>query len=253
MEIRLSVANPAFPAPNMTYINARGHRNVYKDSMEGSLETSVTMHPIEKLRDEHANMRRVLMLVRHQLNLLDGHGKPDLVLLANALYYMRKFPSAVHHPKEDLIFGKLLDAGAPVKTEVEQIRAQHGEIYTLEDHLIELVLGLQAGGRELQSRLLELGRHYLETQARHVEIEERILFPTAAEFLKQKDWKEIQRKSDNIEDPLFGANVAERYQYLYEYLLREAADNGMLPAAWQPGITGSVTAPEFTRQDKNTH
>jgi hemerythrin-like domain-containing protein len=211
------------------------------------------MNPIAKLQNEHANMRRVLMLVHLQLDVLEDHRKPDLVLLANSLYYMRKFPSVVHHPKEDLIFGKLLDAGAPVKQEVEQTKAQHGMIYTLEDHLIELVLGLQAGKSELQSRLLELGRDYLEIQARHVKIEEEVLFPKAIETLQPKDWKEIQRKSESIEDPLFGANLAERYQYLYEYLLREAADNGMLPVARQSDAFSSAAASGFVIQSKNTH
>jgi hemerythrin-like domain-containing protein len=189
----------------------------------------VPVNTIEKLQNEHANMRRVLMLVRLQLDLLESHDSPDLILLANSLYYMRKFPSIVHHPKEDLIFGKLLDTDTSVRQEVEQIRSQHEMIYTLEDQLIELVLELQAGKSEFQSRLMELGRNYLETQARHVEIEERVLFPKAIDVLKPRDWKEIQRKSESIEDPLFGANVAERYQYLYEYLLREASDNGILP------------------------
>jgi hemerythrin-like domain-containing protein len=211
------------------------------------------MNPIEKLRNEHANMRRVLMLVRLQLDLLKRQEACDLVLLVNALYYMRKFPSIVHHPKEDLIFGKLMDAGAPVKQEVEQIRAQHEAIYALEDHLIDLVLGLQAGKHELESRVLELGRHYLEVQAKHVETEERLLFPMAIETLQPKDWKQIQRKSESIEDPLFGTNVAERYRHLYDYLLREAAGNGTLPVERQRDAFTLTKVSGIANQGKNTH
>ncbi len=45
---------------------------------------------IDKLYREHANMRRILTLVRLQLDLLERQGMPDFVLLANSLYYMRK-------------------------------------------------------------------------------------------------------------------------------------------------------------------
>ncbi len=182
---------------------------------------------IDKLHHEHANMRRILILVRLQLDLLERQGMPDFVLLTNALYYMRKFPSIVHHPKEDFIFGKLLAADASVKQEVDRMRRQHEEIYVLEDRLINLVLEVQAGKRELCSRLLELGRLYLKTQAEHVETEERVLFPRALRVLKQKDWKEVRNKSSSIEDPLFGKQVTERYRYLYDYLLHEAADQGL--------------------------
>ncbi len=196
---------------------------------------------IIKLHREHANMRRILILVRLQLDLLERQGMPDFVLLANSLYYMRKFPSMVHHPKEDLIFGKLLAADSSVKQEVDRLRRQHEEIYALEDRLINLVLEIQAGKLELCSKLLELGKLYLKTQAEHVEAEERVLFPRAQRVLRQKDWKEVRDKSAGIEDPLFGNKVTERYRYLYDYLLHEAADQGLpLPGASQDPESSSA-------------
>lgn len=200
---------------------------------------------IDKLRREHADMRRIIILIRMQLDLLERHAEPDLILLANALYYMRRFPSVVHHPKEELIFEKLLARGAPVHKEVEQLHAQHQEIYALEDHLIELALALQKGDQQAQARLLEFGRHYLAIQAMHVETEERILFPAALLNLRAYDWKDVRKKSVSIEDPLFGSNPTERYRYLYDYLLREAVESGvLLPGTRQaPASSSSKTNP----------
>ncbi len=195
---------------------------------------------IEKLRREHADMRRIIILIRMQLDLLERHAEPDLVLLTNALYYMRKFPSVVHHPKEELIFEKLLARGAPVHKEVEQLHAQHQEIYALEDNLIELALALQQGDQQAQARLLEFGRHYLAVQAMHVETEERVLFPAAQQNLRAYDWKEVRKKSVSIDDPLFGNNPTARYRYLYDYLMREAAESGVsLPATRQTPVSSS--------------
>ena len=199
---------------------------------------------IEKLRREHAGMRKIIIVIRSQLDLIERHAQPALILLTNALYYMRKFPSVVHHPKEELIFEKLLARGAPVQKEVEQLHAQHEEIYALEDNLIELALALQKGDPKAQAQLLEFGRHYLAVQALHVETEERILFPSALQNLKAYDWKDVRKKAVSIDDPLFGSNPSERYRYLYDYLLREAEDSGItLPEARQaPESSSSKTS-----------
>ncbi|MGH3628507.1 MAG: hemerythrin domain-containing protein [Sciscionella sp.] len=197
-------------------------------------------NPIEKLLDEHANMWRVLSLLRRQLDLIELQDEPDLVLLINALHYMRAFPSAVHHPKEDFIFQKLLDKGTPLKRDILKIKNQHADIYALEDHLIRLALELQAGKHEHLSRLLDLGRQYLKIQAEHAETEERVLFPHALEIFQQDDWKEVRQKSYDLEDPLFGNSVVERYRYLYNFLLREAGVSGKSIAADRPEISRPV-------------
>ena len=185
--------------------------------------TAKTSTPIDTLRREHANMRSVLALVAHQLDLLESRGSADYVLLTNALYYMRKFPGHVHHPKEDLIFDKLEAADPSWKAEVEKLRAQHHEIYTLEHELIEAALDCPRPFTEAATRLLERGRRYLQVQREHSEAEERLLFPQALAVLKARDWKEISGKVKQVDDPLFGAHGGDRYRLLYEHLMRESS------------------------------
>src|SRR5947209_2747540 len=96
--------------------------------------------PIDGLRRDHARMRSVLTLIAHQLDKLEAAGAADFVLLANAIYYMRKFPSQVHHPKEDAIFDHLLVRDSAYTKEVERIREQHLQIYEVEEWLLEMAL-----------------------------------------------------------------------------------------------------------------
>jgi len=63
------------------------------------------VNAIDKLHQEHANMRRIL---------LERQDTPDLVLLAKTLYYVREFSSTAHPSTEDIIFGKLLTTSALV-------------------------------------------------------------------------------------------------------------------------------------------
>lgn len=177
---------------------------------------------INTLRCEHANMRSIMVLVHDQLDVLEAGGAPDFVLLANAFYYMRKFPSQVHHPKEDLIFALLVDADPELAVAVEHARRDHEEIYELEDWLIENALNAPRPGTHARERLLEFGREYLRLQRDHSEREERILFPRADLLLRPADWKEVTRRFKEVDDPVFGRHGGERYELLHAYLMRES-------------------------------
>lgn len=180
---------------------------------------------INALRREHANMRSVLMQVSRQLDLLEMERVPNFVLLANALYYMRKFPSNIHHPKEELIFERLAALDPKSAKDVEAAHKEHEEIYSLEEWLIESALNAPMPGTSSRTRLLEFGRHYLDMQRQHSEREERLLFPRAAELLKPSDWAEVSRRFKDIDDPLFGKHGGERFELLYDHLMREAAES----------------------------
>ena len=179
--------------------------------------------PLDGLRREHSNMRSVLALIERQLDLLEAETGNDLVLLMNGLYYMRKFPGVVHQPKEDAIFERLAAADPAWRGEVEKLRAQHHEIYQLEDWLMETALGAPKPGDPLRTRLIEFGRHYLQLQRQHSEFEEKTLFPQALATLKPAEWASIAARFRAVDDPLFGEHPGERFHMLYEHLLREAA------------------------------
>lgn len=181
---------------------------------------------IDKLRREHTGMRSILRIIEEQLEQLERQGdspKPDLVLLVNALHYMRTFPSVVHHPKEELVFGRLIDADAPCRQEIRELEQQHREIYQLEDSLIDAVMALQNGEDGMTGEILSLGRRYITVQRQHAVTEEQIIFPIALQLLTEKDWRHVESKADLIEDPLFGGSVTEAYRALYNYIMQEAA------------------------------
>lgn len=167
-------------------------------------------------------MQRVLFAFHSQLRVLEQNRTPDLILMFDTLYYMRRFPSVMHHPKEGVIFEQVLEAGAPLRNEVERLYKQHHDLYALEESLIELVVELevQAGKRDYAPALVELGHHYLDIQIQHMETEELFMFPKALEYLKPQGWDNIREHYDHIDDPLFSRHPAGRFQYLYDYLLR---------------------------------
>ena len=177
---------------------------------------------IQTLRADHANMRSVLALVGDLMDAIEAGLMPNFVLLANALYYMRKFPSQVHHPKEDAIFRLLYARDPTALDEVTYARDEHREIAEMEDWLIELVLDAPRPGSAARRRLLDFGRRYIDTQSRHSEREERLLFPRAEAALSGDDWAEMAAQFKQIDDPVFGLHGQDRYQTLYEHLMQRA-------------------------------
>ena len=178
--------------------------------------------PINKLRQEHGEMRSVLVVIRDQLERLETGKIPDFVLLANALHYMRRFPDQVHHPKEDLIFAHLAERAPEMRKAVEHARREHRQIYEQEEWLIECALNAPKPGTLARGRLLDIGRAYLDIQREHSEREERILFPAAEACFSAADWEDLARGFQEVDDPLFGRNPGERYELLHEHLLRES-------------------------------
>lgn len=178
--------------------------------------------PINALRVDHANMRSVLVVIRDQLDLLESGSTPDFVLLANALHYMRRYPDQVHHPKEDLIFAHLAKLAPASKDAVEHARLEHRQIYEQEEWLIECALNAPKPGTLARGRLLDAGRAYLEVQRKHSDQEERLLFPQAEALFTASDWAEVGQAFKEMDDPLFGRSPGERYELLYDYLMRES-------------------------------
>ncbi|HEX2666821.1 MAG TPA: hemerythrin domain-containing protein [Gammaproteobacteria bacterium] len=179
------------------------------------------VNPINALRQEHGNMRSVLVVVRDQLAILERGSVPDFVLLANAMHYMRRFPGLVHHPKEDFIFARLMARAPDMREAVEHARREHREIYEQEEWIIECALNAPKPGTTARGRLLDIGRAYLESQRKHSEREEHVLFPRAEQALTAADWEDVERQFGMVDDPLFGRNPGERYELLYEHLMQQ--------------------------------
>jgi hemerythrin-like domain-containing protein len=182
--------------------------------------------PIDTLRADHANMRSVLTLVSGLLDEIEAGRRPNFVLLANALYYMRKFPGEVHHPKEDLIFRLLYARDPTLLDEVSYARDEHNEIAEMEEWLVELVLDAPHAGSSARRRMLEFGRRSVDTHRRHSEREERLLVPRAEAALTDQDWAEVAARFKQIDDPVFGQHGQDRYETLYQHLMHRPGVRG---------------------------
>ena len=80
---------------------------------------------IPALRTDHKNFSRLLDLLEGQLDeSAEVEGKADYALMQDIMLYMTRYPDRFHHPKEDLVFTRLVERNANARGIVEELMEQ---------------------------------------------------------------------------------------------------------------------------------
>ncbi len=77
------------------------------------------------LQLEHRKIGKVLGLLRRQLAQLQAELPVDRLLLESALDYLSGFPEQCHHPKEDLVYRKLIERFPALAVSLEELASEH--------------------------------------------------------------------------------------------------------------------------------
>ena len=62
---------------------------------------------IDELSEDHGNIARILNLLEAQLAAFRADRDPDYTLMSDAMHYIIHYQDLFHHPKEDIMLGKL--------------------------------------------------------------------------------------------------------------------------------------------------
>jgi acetyl esterase/lipase/hemerythrin-like domain-containing protein len=150
-----------------------------------------------------------------------AEGKPaDLDCIADVLNYIIHYPDRYHHPKEELIFDRMVDADDNTQKVIKRLRRGHEEVATMGRDIEQEVESCK-GSRSKKKRQA-LGRHldvYINGLREHMHLEETQVFKPAMELLSAADWASIDKQIKPIIDPVFGEQTADRYQQLFSRYL----------------------------------
>ena len=174
---------------------------------------------LRRLREEHANIARLLKALEHQLEIFDRGEQPDYDVLGAAADYFTDFPDRCHHPKEDMIFRRLQAKDPAAADSIGDLEAEHGEIGVLVGHFREAVENVRDEVEVPRSAFDAVMRHFIDRQRQHMEMEEKRFFPVATDVLGEEDWAEIDAQVTKEDDPLFGAGVSGKYESLLQDIL----------------------------------
>jgi hemerythrin-like domain-containing protein len=180
--------------------------------------------PIAAWHTEHAYFRRLLELIRRQLDLFHRGERPNYELMLCVIAYLRDYSDQYHHPREDEAFARLAKRCPDMALPLARLNQEHRVIAhageTLHAQLTAILDGTIVPRAEVEVALAT----YLVYYGNHIAKEEEDVLTRAAQSLTQEDWKAIEDAVSAKGDPLFGAHPEERFRELRRQLALEAGE-----------------------------
>ena len=217
---------------------------------------------LRALGDEHKYQARLLNLLEKQVGLLNQRQQPDYEVMHGVMRYMTQYPDRFHHPKEDLLFEKIVLRDPASKPKVDELLQAHQTIIARGAELMALIDRHRDGARGTDPNLLRKTTHaYIGALRRHMDIEWLHLFPRAQQVLQSEDWSDVDRRMKPILDPVFGEQVGGEFENLREAeaIRPEAAGPGRLgaglieAAALIESVTALIAGTSRMRRDLAQH
>lgn len=180
---------------------------------------------IDVLREEHRNIEKLLGVLEQELGVFDRRERPDYETLQAVVDYFAEYPARCHHPKEDMIVDvlKMRDpAAARAVGDIESDHRQEEERLRRLAHTIETV---RTGAELPRQAVDDVVRDFIAHERRHIEAEERALFPAAIKVLRPADWARIGARMSDTRDPLFNDTVEQKFRALAEKILQWEQEN----------------------------
>jgi hemerythrin-like domain-containing protein len=174
---------------------------------------------LQRLRAEHGQMARLLRLFENELLRLEYDRSADLEFLRGVLQYCVSYPELCHHPKEDLIYGKLRQRDPEAVRAFGNLVTEHEVLERQVLEVLGMVEALRKGRGPSPGAVAREARNFLDFYRRHMAAEEACLFEAAARRLTGADWAEIDARVGSREDPLFGDKVEAAFAALRSSIL----------------------------------
>ncbi len=180
---------------------------------------------IEILREEHRNIEKLLYVLEQELGVFDRQERPDFETLRAVIDYFEEYPARCHHPKEDMMVDLLKARDPAAAAEFDDIEADHREEANRLLKLARTIENVRTGSDLPRESVDDVVREFIAHERRHIELEERHLFPAALKALLPSDWASIDARMGDARDPLFDATVERKFRSLAEKILQWEREN----------------------------
>ena len=175
---------------------------------------------IERLSQEHRNIKMLLAVLERELEIFDSGGRPDYEVIRAIISYFELYPEVYHHPQEDLVFAKLKIRDPAAAAKVGNLALEHQKGAERLRRVAQAVDGVLADREVLRQDVDNIVRDFIAHERRHIMMEDRDFFPAALEALKPQDWTEIASALTSHEDPLFSEAAEETFDSVRAHILR---------------------------------
>ena len=171
---------------------------------------------MQALRKEHEDMTVLLDLMDRQIAQFQQGAPPDFNLVRGIIGDVLTYPDLYHHPKEDLIAERLRDRAADQAAGLESLLNGHLDLAYLTRRLATATVDqMVRPDDEPREWFSSLARDFVDSNRRHMAMEEEHFFPLALQILSDRDWTELEGR--------FAASTAENHlRALHNAVLEQA-------------------------------
>jgi nucleotide-binding universal stress UspA family protein/hemerythrin-like domain-containing protein len=194
-------------------------------------EPAAPQRAIAIIRDEHRSMAAVLHAWTQLLaDARSASGEAaDVEAMRTILDYLRNFPLALHHPKEEVYLFRLLRTRThSADAELEELERQHERDRILVDELAQRIEALDRAANDSKpSALEELERavaRYADFHWEHMGREEAVILPAAQRHLTAADWDAIGQAFAQDPGIRLGGETDLHYRHLVARIVTLSAE-----------------------------
>jgi len=180
------------------------------------------MHPLmRRLCDDHHHLQRQLYCLQKEVSYFEAGRaeEAELSLILDAMDYFQLFPEKWHHPVEDVIFEILLAKDIEEAPLIQSIVDEHQRLEKMTQREKQVFTAISRGSEIPVEELTNVHREYIAAQAGHIERENHQVYPLIDKYMTDADWQAVEEQMATPADPLFGENIREDYQALYQRIL----------------------------------
>ncbi len=175
---------------------------------------------VRALRKEHMDMAILLDVMDRQIAAFQRGATPDFNIVRGIINYFLTYPDLYHHPKEDLIVQKLRARAPDKAAALERLLTGHQELPNLTRRFATAAVDQMVRPAEVpRAWFASLARAFVDTNRRHMAMEEERFFPTVLEALTEADWADLEAHVIGGADRLFGGRAEAHFQALRDAIL----------------------------------
>ena len=194
---------------------------VLVSSVAGNAPDAGIPAPLTTIIDEHRSIAAVVRGLERVVGAIrEQQEPPPFQLLKAMLYYIKAFPEALHHPKEDAyLFARLRQRTPEFDETIAELERQHEEGHEVVAELERSLSSYEAdpgGGLAAFTAAVE---RFAATQWAHMNLENKVILPAAQEHLTAEDWAEIGQAFASNGDPRFSVDSDDEFRSLYARIL----------------------------------
>ena len=171
------------------------------------------METLRIITEEHRSFWRIAIALEQVADELEAGSPVDPAFFQAVFEYIEKFADHAHHRKEDdCLFPLMRLRSAEAGPLVDALQEDHRQAIL---HLAAMRQAFAQATAGQQAALVQSLRDYCRKLKSHIHTEESKALPMARKTLLAEDWREIDARFQENNDPLFGKEAQAEFQELY--------------------------------------